>query len=228
MAAVAGNPLHEAHTQGVFLHFLASVRWLRACLELSENWDDDFDFGHGNGRPSTSSNKSHTSQPPTRPSNATQRRPSSTSNGGIFSMASSTMEDRFLPETPDTNYHQLALRNIRKIEMTISKSRRGITRLGLHLRILRRHYLCRSSHIITNQHLSPEPFPRSPTASVFSVPNNHPYLFIVDPSCLRYPSASDVQPCLVPPFRRLYAKNDRGGGYGRRAVPSEKGESSCR
>jgi hypothetical protein len=30
-------------------------------------------------------------------------------------MASSTMEDGFLPETPDTNRHQLALRNTRKI-----------------------------------------------------------------------------------------------------------------
>ena len=179
-------------------------------FRLSENWCDDFDFGQGNGRLSTSSNKkSHTSQPPTRPSNATQCRPSSTSNGGIFSMASNTMEDRFLPETPDTNHHQLALRNIRKIEMTISKSRHGITHLGLHLRTLHHHHLCRSSLLITNQHPSPEPFPRSPTASMFSVPNNHTYLFIVDPSCLRFPSASDVQPCLVPPFRRLYTKNDR-------------------
>jgi hypothetical protein len=49
--------------------------------------------------------KGHTSQPRTRPSNDTQCRPSSTTNGRIFSMASSTMEDRDSPETPDTNHH---------------------------------------------------------------------------------------------------------------------------
>jgi len=62
-----------------------------------------------------------------------------------------------------------------------------------------------------NQHSTPKPFPRSPTASVFSLPNNHPYLFVVDSSCLRFPSASDVQPRLIA-LRRLYTKNERGGG----------------
>ena len=44
------------------------------------------------------------------------------------------------------------------------------------------------------------PFPRFPTAAVFSVPNEHSYLFVVDPCCLRFPLVPNVQPRLVAPF----------------------------
>ena len=57
-----------------------------------------------------------------------------------------------------------------------------------------------------NQHLSPEPFPHSPTASVFSVPNTiHTYSSLV-------PIRVRCSPWLYYPLRCLYIKNERGGG----------------
>lgn len=74
-------------------------------LEPSEYWDDDLEFGPGNGKPSTSRIRNgHTNHLCTRPSKDTQHRPSSTGNGRTFSTASSTMEDWNLPDTLDTNH----------------------------------------------------------------------------------------------------------------------------
>jgi serine/arginine repetitive matrix protein 2 len=200
---------------------------MMSCLEPSENWDDDFEFGQGNGRPSTSSNrKSHSNQPRRRPSNDTQRRASSATNGRTFSMASSTMEDWDLPETPETNHHptsttaehtenwdddfEVETRNNSPRKPKLSTPRRRDVREEswddeLELEAKRgdldaefgrrdeedRTVTARSRRAAlsrfappnpsppppmpffpsNNQHPSPEPFPRSPTASVFSVPN---------------------------------------------------------
>ena len=134
-------------------------------------------------RPSMGSNeKIHTSQPCTRPSNDAQRRPSSTSNGRTFSMASSAMEDGDLPETPETNLGSssclrrdgemcerragtMSWRRRRNAttwmlnlgaetkKIGLSLLRRGALHfLGLHLRIFGRHHLCHSSPLITNTH----------------------------------------------------------------------------
>ena len=75
-----------------------------------------------------------------------------------------------------------------------------------------------------NQHPTPKPFPRFPTASVFSLPNSHPYLFVVDSSCLRFPSASNVQPCLIPPFA-AYTQRTREEGVKEAEPPLREGRT---
>ena len=203
-----------------FLACLTSVGLLRTRLEPSENWDDDFEFGQVNSRPSTSSNrKSHTDRPRTRPSNDVQRRSSSTTNGRTFSMASSAMEDWDLP---DTNQHVAAeqtenwdddfevetrTNSPRKPKLATPQRREESWDDELELEAKldsefgrrdeedrtvtarsRRAALSRFATANSSppppmpffptsvQHPSPEPFPRSPTASVFSVPNTiHTY-----------------------------------------------------
>lgn len=58
----------------------------------------------------------------------------------------------------------------------------------------------------------PEPFPRSPTASVFAVPNMYssstPLVYGFHPRSICYPLHR----------LRLYTRNERGGDYGRRAI----------
>ena len=102
---------------------------------------------------------------------------------------------------------------------------RGVLRfLGLHLRILHHHHPCRSSRLITNTHLLNLSLVLQRRAcfpsQIPSIPiHRRPLLFTV-PIRVRCPA---LPYC---PLRRLYTKSERGGGYGRRAVPSEKGQSS--
>jgi len=79
--------------------------------------------------------------------------------------------------------------------------------LGLHLRILRRRrHPCRSSLLITNAHRLNLSFVlQQPACFPSQIP------FILDPSCLRLPSASDVQPRLIAPFS-AYTQKTRGAG----------------
>ncbi|KIM35749.1 hypothetical protein M413DRAFT_325892 [Hebeloma cylindrosporum] len=258
MAAVAPAVGHEPHV-----------------LEPSENWDDDFEFGHG-GRPSTSSNrKDQNTSTRTRPSNDNnnqQRRPSGTAtNGRTFSMASSTMEDWDLPDTHDTpaattgqtenwdDDFEVETRNNSprkpmKVSSSSSPRRRDVREeswddeLEMELEGAldpefggggrreeedrtvtarsRRAALSRFAASNnnpsppppmpffppSNSHPSPEPFPRSPTASVFSVPNTiHTYS---SSTPLVYGSHSHLRPALsgfalLPPSPPIHKERER-------------------
>ena len=100
-----------------FLPFLASAHSLKEYLEPSENWDDDFEFGQGNGRPSTSSR--------------------------MCERRAGTMSQRWRLNA--TTW----MLNSRRIRLSLLG--RGVLRfLSLPLRLLRRHFLRRSSLLITN------------------------------------------------------------------------------